>query len=94
MAENYDAEKWRTKIGPFLQSKLEEFKLLGIERLTIDDLWQFVKETMESKKQDKPDRLHQVVAHVMSLSVNDYMNKLRMNLFKDSDLHTDNSLFR
>lgn len=86
MADVHDEfEKWRTVIAPFLYSKLKEFHMLGLNHLTFDDFWQFAKETMEGKKKEKPERIHEVVAHVMSLSVNDYMNKLRVDMFKDSE---------
>jgi hypothetical protein len=89
-----DMEKWRTIIGPFLQSKLDEFQLLGLNHLKMDEFWQFVKESLEKKKEEKPERIHEVVAAVMALTVNDYMNKLRVDLFKDSSNEIDTSLFR
>lgn len=89
-----DMEKWRTIIEPFLQSKLNEFQLLGLNHLKMDEFWQFVKESLEKKKEDKPERIHEVVAAVMALTVNDYMNKLRVDLFKDSSNEIDTSLFR
>ncbi|GGL41054.1 post-transcriptional regulator [Sporolactobacillus putidus] len=90
-----DMEKWRSAIGPFLQSKLDEFHLLGLNHLTMDEFWNFAKERLERKKEDKPERIHEVVAEVMSLTVNDYMNKLRMDIFKDSPVGLgDGPLFK
>ncbi|RYL93902.1 hypothetical protein EWI07_06970 [Sporolactobacillus sp. THM7-4] len=89
-----DMEKWRNLIEPFLQSKLDEFHLLGLDHLTMDDFWKFVKESIEGKKGDKPERIHEVVACVMAFTVNDYLNKLRMDMFKDSKLEIDDSLFK
>ncbi|MCI1856637.1 MAG: post-transcriptional regulator [Sporolactobacillus sp.] len=87
-------EKWREKIGPFLRSKLEEFRMLGLENLTMDEFWQFAKTTMEKKKEDKPERIHEVVSCVMSLTVNDYMNKLRMDMFRKQPIDVKNPLSR
>ncbi|GGH85780.1 hypothetical protein JOD43_003445 [Pullulanibacillus pueri] len=81
---------WRIKVNPFLQSKLEEFQLLGINHLSLDDLWAFIKEKVQKKtKKNEADeewRLHQVVGYIMSISVNDYMNKIRLEMFQDEDL--------
>ncbi|MCO7175606.1 post-transcriptional regulator [Sporolactobacillus kofuensis] len=89
-----DMEKWRTIIEPFLKSKLNEFHLLGLNHLKMDEFWQFVKESLEKKKDEKPERIHEVVAAVMALTVNDYMNKLRVDLFKNSSKDRDPSFFR
>lgn len=87
MPESFDdLEKWRKEIAPFLQSKLDEFHLLGLNHLKMDEFWQFVKESLGKKKEDRPERIHEVVAAVMSLTVNDYMNKIRMDMFKDNSL--------
>lgn len=77
-------EKWRDYVRPALQSKLEEFRLLGVKRLTLDELWDFVLETL-AKKKEHDLMLHQFVNHIMTISVNDYMNKLRMEMFKGVD---------
>ncbi|MDD9147670.1 MULTISPECIES: post-transcriptional regulator [unclassified Sporolactobacillus] len=92
---NEGMEKWRNEIMPFLQSKLEEFHLLGLNHLTMDEFWKFTKERLERKKGNKPERIHEVVAEVMSLTVNDYMNKLRMDMLKDSPVGLgDGPLFK
>jgi hypothetical protein len=92
--ERNDMEKWRITIEPFLRSKLNEFHLLGLNHLKMDEFWQFVKESLEKKKTDKPERIHEVVAAVMALTVNDYMNKLRVDMFKNSSTDLDQSLFK
>ncbi|MFT8871496.1 MAG: post-transcriptional regulator [Sporolactobacillus sp.] len=93
MTEQRDEfEKWRMIIAPFLYSKLHEFQLLGLNHLTFDDFWGFAKKTMEEKK-EQPQHIHEIVAHVMSLSVNDYMNKLRVDVLKDNSFDLS-ELFR
>ncbi|RYM05252.1 hypothetical protein EWH99_06585 [Sporolactobacillus sp. THM7-7] len=91
---NDDLEKWRDRIAPFLQSKLEEFHLLGLDEITMDDFWIFTKESIGRKKEKKPERIHEVVADVMALTVNDYLNKLRTDMFQGSELKIDDSLFK
>ncbi|MFC4618124.1 post-transcriptional regulator [Camelliibacillus cellulosilyticus] len=80
--------EWREKIKPFLISKLEEFHFLGLERLTMDELWAFIEETLEKQKVEP--RLYRIVGSVMRLSVNDYMNKIRMEMFKGVDILKEN----
>ncbi|MFC7393218.1 post-transcriptional regulator [Scopulibacillus cellulosilyticus] len=82
MSHTQNYQEWRHHIQPFLNSKLEEFHSLGLKRLTMNELWTFIEETMEKK--DKSLKLHEFVNHVMGLSVNDYMNKLRKDMFKGS----------
>lgn len=79
--------KVRDFIEPFLKSKLEEFHLLGMERLTMDELWVFVLEMMKKKK-IKEVYLHECINFIMRLSVNDYLNKIRLEMFKGLDLKT------
>lgn len=92
--EGLDMDKWRVKIRPFLESKLNEFHLLGLDHLTMEEFWPFVKDSIEGKKDEKPERIHEVVAAVMALTVNDYLNKLRVDMFKNNDLKIDDSLFQ
>lgn len=92
VSQKQNIEQWREHIQPFLQSKLEEFHLLGLNRLTMDELWQFVEENLSKKKKEREvNKLHQFVNYVMSLSINDYMNKVRMDMFRGKDpLNSEN----
>ena len=80
-------DDWLEEIRPFLISKLEEFHLLGLERLTEDELWSFAKESLQKHKVEM--KCHQIVGHLMRISVNDYLNKLRIEMFKGIDLFQD-----
>lgn len=77
-------DDWREKIEPYLTSKLEEFHLLGLQRITSDELWAFSKEHFAKQKEEL--KTHRIVGHLMSLSVNDYLNKLRIEMFKGVDI--------
>ncbi|TCP32264.1 ComN-like post-transcriptional regulator [Scopulibacillus darangshiensis] len=93
MSQENSYGKWREHIGPFLQSKLEEFHHFGLKRLTIDELWLFINESLAKRKEQNELSLNQFVNFVMSLSVNDYMNRIRMEMFKDADLTNIGHLF-
>lgn len=86
MSDRQDFERWREHIAPFLESKREEFFLLGVENVTTDELWLFVLESLRKKKVEGPIHLHEFVSHVMGLSVNDYMNKIRLDMYQGMDL--------
>ncbi|WP_188693626.1 post-transcriptional regulator [Pullulanibacillus camelliae] len=78
-------------LKPFIESKLQEFRLLGLTHIKEKELWAFIKEKMEKegKKQKKQEwHLYEVVGHIMSVSVNDYMNKIRLEMFQGEDLLT------
>jgi hypothetical protein len=95
MPESFDdLEKWRNTITPFLVSKLEEFHLLGVDHLKLDEFWKFAKEAIGRNKEERPERIHEIVAAVMSLTVNDYMNKLRRDIFKEGASDANRSLFK
>lgn len=75
----------RKQLSPFLTSKLEEFQLLGLEHITMDELWTFTLEKMKKKRINEV-YLHEAVNFIMRLSVNDYMNKIRLEMFRGLDL--------
>jgi hypothetical protein len=77
-------DDWREQLEPFLTSKLEEFHLLGLQRITRDELWEFSKERFAKQKEEL--KCHRIVGHLMRLSINDYLNKLRMEMFKGTDI--------
>ncbi len=86
MAQSEQYEEWRETIQPFLQSKLEEFHLLGVTRITHDELWPFLLQTIAKKHKKENLSFNQFVNSVMKVSVNDYMNKIRMEMFTTADL--------
>lgn len=82
MTESAQYEEWRETIKPFLVSKLEEFHLLGVKSMTLDELWVFLIEIIEKKNKKEPRlSFNQFVNNIMGVSVNDYMNKIRMEMF-------------
>ena len=91
MSEMSTYDEWKELVEPFLISKLEEFHLLGLERLKEDELWAFAKENFIKKKEEL--KCHRIVGHLMSLSINDYLNKLRIDMFKGVDVFKEEQPF-
>jgi hypothetical protein len=78
-------EQWKGQVLPALQSKKEEFHLLGYESVTREEIWKCVLEQGRRSKQEQWF-LHQVVNIILTLSVNKFMNWLTISAFK-SDLN-------
>ena len=84
MSKDNNYEQWRTRLEPFIISKWEEFRLLGLTSLSVEELWEFMKEKLHKAKVEQ--RIHKVTEIIMGLSVNDYLNKVRMEMFKETNL--------
>ncbi len=75
-------EPYRTKLAPALQSKCEEFILLGFKEVSPSELWNYLLAKKWKKKENK--MLHELVNDIMSVNISDYMHFERMETFKDS----------
>lgn len=72
-------EEWNDMIQFLSASKVEEFKLIGYEHVTVDEIWECI-----SDKYKKPGipPLHQVVNDILSLKATQFMNWLTINAYK------------
>ena len=73
-------------IEEICESKAEEFRLLGYERVTAQEIWECV--TEKYAKTGMP-RLHQVVNDIFSLKVTQFMNWMTLSAYKSDDLFQD-----
>ncbi|CAG9619465.1 post-transcriptional regulator [Sutcliffiella rhizosphaerae] len=71
---------YRYELNPVLQSKLEEFQLLGYNTVSENDLW----ECLTKKKWKRPETkmLYELVNDVYSLSLNEYMTFITIEAYK------------
>ena len=71
---------FRFDLEPVLQSKMEEFHMLGYDKVTVDDVW----ECMTKKKWKKPEskQLHELVSDVYRLKVVEYMSYITIEAYK------------
>ncbi|WP_062355549.1 post-transcriptional regulator [Bacillus kwashiorkori] len=65
-------EKYRQEVKAALESKLEEFALLGYGTVTESELWNFFL-TKKWRKPNEEVRIYQIVSDIMSLKPSDYM---------------------
>ncbi|MFD2746225.1 post-transcriptional regulator [Paenibacillus yanchengensis] len=66
-------------IEELCDSKAEEFKLIGYEHVTAEEIWSCV--SAKYKKAGRP-ALHQMVNDILSLKVTQFMNYLTMSAYK------------
>lgn len=85
MVEAADLNEWKHTLWPTVEMKAEEFELIGYEQIDREEIWNCVPEKMNRKKVEQPFRLHQLVNEVLSLSLNDYMNRQRMAALRGPD---------
>lgn len=75
-------DSYRDHLKPFLTSKMEEFHLLGYDKITEDELWNFLK-GRKWKKQEEV-KIHQLAADILSVKVNDYMSYTTIETYKEA----------
>lgn len=77
--------EWKTEIGPALNSKASELRLMGYNNATGEDVWKCLEEKVW-KGEDPSKRLYEVVQDILNLSSNVYMSYLTINAYQDDDL--------
>lgn len=72
MKNNHPYQRYYFKIKPALKIKLEEFVMLGLNEIVVEDIWNY----LISKKWKKPQgdiHLYEIVADILALSSNQFM---------------------
>lgn len=88
MTEYHPYDRYLDQIKPCITSKVEEFKLLGYDRATEEDVWKCLKQKKWKKNKDGK-LLYEVVNDVMRLSISDYMSWLTMQAYKSPNWFND-----
>ncbi|NHM30444.1 post-transcriptional regulator [Neobacillus terrae] len=75
---------YRNQIKPALESKLEEFRLLGYETVTEDELWNFlIRKRWKKPEEDK--KLYEIVQDILAVKVSDYMGFAAIEAYKNPE---------
>ncbi|WP_428909240.1 post-transcriptional regulator [Niallia sp. Krafla_26] len=77
------------KVKPVLQSKVEEFTLLGYDSVTEKDIWDYLVNKTWKKKKEVP-MLYEVVQSILTLKIGDFMNYQRVEALKDTSFSLEN----
>lgn len=72
-------EQTNAMIEQLCESKAEEFRLIGYDRVTGSDVWECVSDKYH-KKGTPP--LYQVVNDILSLKVTQFMNFITLNMYR------------
>lgn len=76
-------EKFRDDLRTVLQNKIEEFKLLGYESITEDELWKYLITKKWRKPKEEEIQIHKVVNDILSLKVSDYINYTQVSYLQE-----------
>ncbi|TVY12050.1 hypothetical protein FPZ49_01240 [Paenibacillus cremeus] len=68
-------------IAEICRSKAEEFRMLGYEQVTGQDIWDCV--SAKFQKTGIPP-IHRIVNDILSLKVTQFMNWMTMSIYKDA----------
>ncbi|MGM1050563.1 MAG: post-transcriptional regulator [Bacillota bacterium] len=79
--ESMSEEELASMIDMICSSKAEEFRMIGYEYVTVDDVWNCV--SSKYKKQGMPS-LHKLVNDVLSLKATSLMNYMTISAYKGS----------
>jgi hypothetical protein len=89
MSTVHEYDRFRTEVKPALDSKVEEFSLLGYGTIDEQQLWNFL--TSKKWKKVKNDiKLYEIVGEIMSLKLGEYMNYASVEALKQMDFSFDN----
>lgn len=70
---------WDQTIKQLCASKAEEFKLVGYEHVTAEEIWECV--STPYVKSGVP-AVHQLVSDILSLKVTKFMNYMMMSIYR------------
>lgn len=85
MSSTHIYDQYRSQVKPALNSKIEEFHLLGYDTINEDELWVF----LTKKKWKKPSeaiRIAELVQDILNVKVANFMNYATIEAFKTTDL--------
>ena len=75
--------EWKPMVKPAIDSKVEEFILMGYSRATHEDVWKCLEKRVW--KGDPVKRINEVVQDILHLNGNVYMSYLTINSYQDDD---------
>lgn len=77
-------DEWKGQLFTVIESKVEEFKLMGYDNATRENVWNCLKEKVWKGNPEK--RLFQVVEDIFHLSSNKFMSYLTVKSYQNEDL--------
>lgn len=84
-----DYEGFYETVRPALQSKQEEFKLLGYDSVSEMDIWDYLVKKKWKKEKEEP-KVSRIVQSILSLKVGEFMNYKAVEALKDTSFSLEN----
>ncbi|MGJ7920586.1 post-transcriptional regulator [Neobacillus sp. LXY-4] len=89
MVLNHEYDRFRELVNPVLKSKAEEFKILGYQEVTEQELWGYLT-NKKWKKTKEEIRLYEIVQDILSVQIGQYMSYATVEAFKLPDFSFEN----
>lgn len=81
---SHPLDHFREQVKPAVISKIEEFVLLGYDRVSEEEIWKYL--TMKKWKRNSEGKmLHQVVNDILTLRICEFMNFATVEAYKSPD---------
>ncbi len=84
MEVSHEYDRFKSEVMPALRSKREEFFLLGYDNVSEGDIWEFLKKK-KWRKAAEPLKLYEMVQHILSLKIGEYMHYASIEALKEAD---------
>lgn len=81
VVKEHPVDVYREQLDIVLESKVDEFKMLGYDRVTEQEIWDCLK-AKKWKRVNEEFKIHQLVNDVLTLSASMYMTYLTMEAYK------------
>src|SRR5699024_11115522 len=88
--EERPVQEWKTHIIPALYSKQNEFRLIGYQEVTTEEIWKCLTEKVWKGNPKK--RLHEITKDIFHLSTSTYMSYMTVNALQVEDDDLMNSI--
>ena len=85
MTKNHPYQRYYFKVKPALKIKLEEFLMLGLKEIVVEDIWNYLT-TKKWKNPRENIHLYEIVADILALSSSQFMTYQVVEAYKAPSL--------
>ncbi|WP_102345440.1 post-transcriptional regulator [Bacillus sp. Marseille-P3661] len=85
-------EYYKKQVKPAIESKVEELRLLGYDRVTEEEVWDCLHKKVWKKNNVKA--LHEIVEDILTLKVGTYMSYITVKAYQAPDFFSEFENFK
>lgn len=89
MEIHHEYERFRELVSPALKSKVSEFQILGYEKVSEQEVWNFLITKMWRKVKEDI-HLYEIIQDILGVQIGQFMNFATVEAFKAPDFDFDN----